>query len=456
MYSFRWVKMRIPCVLTIAGSDSSGGAGVQADLKTFAALGVHGLCVLTSVTAQNTRGVLAIHPLPAGAVKKQLEAVLSDFAVRFAKTGMLATPENIRVIERAVTRHNLQLVVDPVMISTTGHRLIQQEAEEELLRLIERSTLVTPNVFEAQFLSGINIHTVKDLERAAREIKHRFGLGAVLVKGGHLSNRKLAVDVLLVGRKIYRFSSPRIAGRFHGAGCVYSAAITAELAKGAPMDRAVERAREFIIHALDSALEIGKGGLRTVNPLAQLFRRLAQLEAIEEIWTTANELVSHPAFVDLIPEVGTNIAVVLPGAHSLEDTVGLSGRIVRSGSKAVLTGFPQLGGSQHVARATLTAHHINPAIRAGINICFSESFVKKLKQMGLSVYSFNRNAEPPGVKTMEWGIRTALPKNVKPPVVVYDRGGKGKEAMIRIFESSVTQLKAVLLRLASAVYKQQK
>jgi len=210
--------MKIPCTLTIAGSDSGGGAGIQADLKTFASLGVHGLSVITALTAQNTLGVHEILEVPTDFVDAQLKAVLSDFEVSWAKTGMLYSPATIRLVRRRAKEHDLKLVVDPVMISTTGHSLLREEASNELKQLVSQAELVTPNIMEAEVLSGVRIRNLKDVERAARKI---LGLGAkaVLVKGGHLKTKNV-VDVLVTRTRIEKIAGPRMpAGGFHGAGC---------------------------------------------------------------------------------------------------------------------------------------------------------------------------------------------------------------------------------------------
>lgn len=439
--------MNLPRVLTIAGSDSSGGAGIQADLKTFAALGVHGLCVVTAVTAQNSRGVYSVHPLPPTIVEEQINAVTSDFTPEFAKTGMLATAENIKIVIRAILRLNLKTVVDPVMNSTTGHQLLERKAVSELQRLIGYSELVTPNIYEAEKLSGVKITSLARAERAATEIMKRFGASAVLIKGGHIKKGSGVTDILVYKGGVHRYTAHRIDGEFHGAGCAYSAAITAELAKGSSLRDAVANARKFMVATLSEAPRLGTGGLRLVHPTGHLLKRAALAWAMEEIWRTANSLVSKEGFSWLVPEVGINIAVVLPGARSLRETVGLSGRIVRSGGRAVLTGFPQIAGSEHVARATLTAHQIDHRIRAGLNIRFSPELLNAFKKWNVPVFSFRRSAEPSGRKTMEWGIRRALRQKTPLPLVVYDRGAVGKEPMIRLLGESPAQLEELVDRI---------
>ena len=258
--------MKVPCALTIAGSDSGGGAGVQADLKTFAAFGVHGLCVLTAVTAQNTRGVRSVYELPPSFVRKQLDAVMEDFDVVWAKTGMLCNSETIDTVRDGVQRYGLKLVVDPVTRAATGARLLREDSIGSLRELLAQAELVTPNVPEAQELSGVRVGSRAEMRRAARRIG-KLGPKAVLIKGGHLKGRGTA-DLLYTGHRFTELKGIRLpGGRTHGKGCSFSAAITAELAKGARLREAIDRAREFIFRAIEKRLEAGRG-LKPVNPLA--------------------------------------------------------------------------------------------------------------------------------------------------------------------------------------------
>jgi len=247
-------------VLTIAGSDSSGGAGIQADLKTFAALGVYGTCAITAVTAQDSRGVQAIHEIPPELVAAQIDAVVGDMGVDAVKTGMLANAGIVRVVAERVRRHGLpNLVIDPVLAAKSGDRLLREEALDVLKReLLPLCTVVTPNIPEAEALVGRRLETDEDLERAAQEIAV-LGARSVVITGGHASGPE-AVDLLYDGRSIRRFSAPRLATRHgRGAGCTFASAIAAWLAQGAAIDEAVARAKEYVTAALEHALALGKG-----------------------------------------------------------------------------------------------------------------------------------------------------------------------------------------------------
>jgi hydroxymethylpyrimidine/phosphomethylpyrimidine kinase len=246
--------------LTIAGSDSGGGAGIQADLKTFHAFGVFGTTAITAITAQNTVKVSAVHTVPLEVVRAQIDAVVEDLGPAAAKTGMLATAELVVVVARAITHHRLhRLVLDPVMVATSGERLLNADAEEALVReLLPQAELITPNLEEARILTGRQIATPADMRWAARELV-RMGARAALVKGGHLSEEEV-VDVLWDGRAERTWSRPRLSAvNTHGTGCTLSAGVTANLALDMSLGDAVEGALDFVARAIASAPDLGHG-----------------------------------------------------------------------------------------------------------------------------------------------------------------------------------------------------
>ncbi|MCI3922219.1 bifunctional hydroxymethylpyrimidine kinase/phosphomethylpyrimidine kinase [Paenibacillus sp. TRM 82003] len=251
----------VPRALTIAGSDSGGGAGIQADLKTFHQLGAYGMSVITVLTAQNTLGVQGVYPQSADCIRAQLRSVVSDIGVDAVKTGMLYSADIIEAIaEDAASISELQLVVDPVMIAKGGTPLLKREAVDALRnRLLPLALIVTPNLPEACALLDIpDIHEAGEMEAVARAL-HRLGPTYVLLKGGHLANGD-ADDLLFDGERVYRYSSKRIVTKHtHGTGCTLSAAITAELAKGTPVAEAVHIGKQFITAAIRHALNIGAG-----------------------------------------------------------------------------------------------------------------------------------------------------------------------------------------------------
>ena len=257
-------RRTLPVALTIAGSDSGGGAGIQADLKTFAALGVHGTSAIACLTAQNPRRVLGVEPCSPKMLRQQIEAVFEELPPRAVKTGMLFSPENILAVagffrhSSSVIRHS-PLVVDPVMVSTSGARLLQPAAEKILKdKLLPQATLVTPNLDEAEILTEQKIRTPEDLRSAARKIFSRFGC-AVLAKGGHLKDCREALDIFFDGKTELLLSAPFVKGvSTHGTGCTYSAAICAALALGRDLPRAVTIGKNFITQAIADSYKIGR------------------------------------------------------------------------------------------------------------------------------------------------------------------------------------------------------
>lgn len=266
-----------PCALTIAGSDSGGGAGIQADLKTFTALGVYGATIISSLTAQNTCRVSAIHTPPVAFFETQLESVLSDIKINVVKTGMLPTTEIIRATARAIRKYEIKnVVVDPVMVATSGDSLVSDKGggsamEAMKKELLPLATLVTPNIAEAEALTGVRIVDEDGVREACRKLLAEVGCEAVLVKGGHLGgsgakavedvrNKETVCDILYDGIEFNAFVSERIDSvHTHGTGCTLSSAIAAALAHGDGLDQAVRLAKEFVVRGIRGGQQLGIG-----------------------------------------------------------------------------------------------------------------------------------------------------------------------------------------------------
>ena len=265
----------VPVALTIAGSDSGGGAGIQADLRTFAFHCVHGTSAITCVTAQNTLGVTRVDALPATAVIAQIEAVVTDIGVQATKTGMLLNQEIIAAVANQVEALGLNnLVVDPVMVSRTGAQLIDNDAIMCLRdRLIPQAAILTPNRYEAQILSGLEINTLDDMQAAAQQIQ-RLGAKSVLVKGGGMPGNLRGVDIWFDGNQLTTLSTAMVdTTNTHGTGCTLAAAIAANLALGKDLSSAVQLAKDYVTTALKYALNIGQGQ----GPVGHFFPLLAKL-----------------------------------------------------------------------------------------------------------------------------------------------------------------------------------
>ncbi|WXG39909.1 MAG: bifunctional hydroxymethylpyrimidine kinase/phosphomethylpyrimidine kinase [Candidatus Freyarchaeum deiterrae] len=430
--------MKVPVALTIAGSDSGGGAGIQADLKTFAALGVHGTCAVTAVTAQNTLYVRDIISIPPEIVMAQIDVVIEDIEVDSAKTGMLYEPEVIELIRNEQDEHGFPLVVDPVIWAGSGDRLVTPAAEKAIVKnLVPLSRVVTPNITEASIIADTMINSVKDMEEAARVIS-TLGPEVVVIKGGHLdATGASVVDVMFHEGEVTQFKKPRIdePGN-HGSGCSFSAAIAAYIAKGLESAEAVPHAEKFIDVAVGNPVMVG-GGRKPVNPIfwleidAERWRVINNLdEAVQMIESTEN-------FGDFIPEVCTNIGMALPTAKSVEDIAAVEGRIVNYHGQAKPLGNIRFGASSQMARTILATMGYDPSIRAAINIKYSEEIINACTQLNLIISTFNRSEEPEETKKQEdqclpEGIEEAITSIGKVPDVIFDRGGIGKEAMVRI------------------------
>ena len=249
----------IPRVLIIAGSDSSGGAGIQADIKTCAAFGVYASTAITAVTAQNTTGVQQVEAMPAGLVRAQIRSVMSDIGADVIKIGMLASAEIIDVVAQEIDDTDAFVILDPVMVATSGDSLLEDKAASALIdKLIPLADLITPNVPEASLLTGLDITDVDDLTKAGDALLKR-GVYAALMKGGHLEGKSV-IDVLVSEEGANIMSGPRIHTRHtHGTGCTLASAVAANMALGQPLDEAVMIAREFVFQAIKSAPQLGQG-----------------------------------------------------------------------------------------------------------------------------------------------------------------------------------------------------
>ncbi len=259
--------------LTIAGSDSGGGAGIQADLKTFAARGVFGMSVLTALTAQNTIGVQGVFEIPTDFIAKQIDSVVSDIGADVVKTGMLSSAPIIQTVAAKIREHRLSpIVVDPVMVAKSGDPLLRDDARDALINfMLPIATVVTPNLHEARALAGFEINGLDDMRRAAKKI-HEMGPLNVIIKGGHLSESSDAIDLLYDGKSFQEFRSPRLESKnTHGTGCTFASAIAAELAKGSSIGDAVRIAKEYVAEIMRASINLGIGrGHGPMNHMALL------------------------------------------------------------------------------------------------------------------------------------------------------------------------------------------
>ncbi len=397
--------------LTIAGSDSGGGAGIQADLKSFAAVGVHGTSVITCVTAQNTKTVASIFPLPVNEIRAQLRAVLEDFDVRGAKTGMLYSADIVAAVAEGLSPADFPLVVDPVMVATVGARLERDDFRDALVeRLLPRAALVTPNRHEAERLAGRPVRGLQDMEAAARDI-HLLGAHAVLVKGGHVAGE--LVDVLYDGRTLRRLRGFRYAKDLHGAGCTLAASVAAYLAQGRPLLRAVEAGRRRVALGFLASYRAGHG-VEIINSHVQPDRYeiwLAVTRALPKLEVTVPR--------GLVPKGGTRIGYALAGGTDPGDVCAPAQPIAVRRGRLIPAGPATFGGSPALARDLLDAMIVQPDVRAAATLKTSPQNARRLGAAGLRIVS--------GRRAGGWN---AAGRGVTPDAVVRGTGGTREARMI--------------------------
>jgi hydroxymethylpyrimidine/phosphomethylpyrimidine kinase len=426
-------------VLTIAGSDSSGGAGIQADIKTFSARRLPGGSVITSITSQNSKGVRNRQDLPSEVIEDQLGAVFEDGRPASIKTGMLGNREIVESVAKILKRNKVKnLVIDPVIRSSGGKVLLSKDGVTAMKeKLFPLALLVTPNISEAEELSGIKIKKLSDRLRVAKAIL-KTGVKNVLIKGGHLKGQP--EDFFYDGKKSRTFSSERIPVKgLHGTGCVLSAAIVCALAEGMKLPDAIAEAKNFIQESI-----LGGRNSGCVEPLSNLYKAEERLDLLNRV-ATAIESLKEMRIGHLIPEVQSNMGVGITGARGPGDVIAFPGRIVRLGEDIVTVSHPRFGGSQHVAKIVLTIMRYEPTRRAVMNIKMTSSILNACRQLKFKMASFRREDEPSEVKQMEgssleWGTDHAIRKNGSVPDIIYDLGGQGKEEMIRVLADDVESL----------------
>jgi hydroxymethylpyrimidine/phosphomethylpyrimidine kinase len=444
--------------LTIAGSDSGGGAGIQADLKTMEAEGVFATSAITSTTAQHTRGVESTHVLPAEEVDAQIGAVRDDFDVGAVKTGMLATTPIVELVSEHAREWGVPFVVDPVMVATSGDRLLAAEAEAAYENLVAAATLVTPNADEAAVLTGIEVADEETM-RAAGEALVETGAAAALVKGGHVDDAgrdERVVDLLVTDETVRRFEGPRVdTDATHGSGCTLSSAIAAGLAREESLPDAVAAGVEFMRRAVRYPLDVGQGP-GSVHHLVAVRDRAARHPTAEAVEDVVDRLVAGETARAIVPEVGLNVVGATPYAESVREVAAVEGRITRTLSGVRPNRGVRFGASSHVARFLLSAREFHD-YRFAANCRFDDGVEAALAALGWPVASFDRGAEPTAdeeASTMGWGAQQAFAGTAgaeTPPVAVVDDGDVGKEPMTRVLARDAETLGDQLLALASAV-----
>ncbi|UCH72294.1 MAG: bifunctional hydroxymethylpyrimidine kinase/phosphomethylpyrimidine kinase [Thermoplasmatales archaeon] len=424
--------------MSIAGSDPSGGAGLQADLKVFNFLGVYGITVTTCVTVQNTKKVKNLYKIPVKIIEEQIDTLLEDVKPDVVKTGMLYDEEIVKSIAKKIEQYKMKVVVDPVMVATSGDSLSRGDFINSIKKeILPKAHIITPNIEEASKIIGKEISNQDDMEKSCEDIC-KMGPEYVLIKGGHLEDEN-SYDVLFDGKKHTVFSLPRIVDKNpHGSGCTLSALITGYLALGDTTEKAVKKSKYVLWNMINRSCRIGNVldilnyRRNTVGREFFLFPSEIYFNVLQELEAAVDKLLSLVQN-EHIPEVGMNIGYALPSAKKPKEVCAIDGRIIKSGKKPLMCGFLDFGASKHITSVILTAMNFDSNIRCAMNVKYSEENIEKCKQAGFEIGSFDRKYEPNNAKsTMEWGICQVTEKMGHVPDVIYDLGGIGKEPMIRL------------------------
>jgi hydroxymethylpyrimidine/phosphomethylpyrimidine kinase len=442
--------MILRSVLSIAGSDSSSGAGIQADLKTLSSLGTYGCSAITAITVQNTKNIFEVFPIPSEIVIRQINSVLNDIRIDAIKIGMVYDGIIINKIFKILKNTNIPIIVDPIFTSTSGKNLIKYEAIKALTKkILPIATIITPNINEATQLSGIDIKNKEDLVKSLTKMK-KLGPKNVIVKGGHLLSEH-SIDTLIDDKlNIIEFSNSRISiPENHGSGCNFSAALSAYISQGYEIPIACKLANEFINSVLKNLLYIGKGYPVTDTALTTSSSAF-KFHVIEELSIAINEIEAITDIGKLIPETQSNFAYAIPNATSIKEVAGIKGRIVRIDQKVKASSCIEFGATQHIASAVISYMNINPLMRAGFNIKYDKKIIELLQSF-MKVSEYDRRLEPQKLKekegyTIQWGVKKAILKD-KEVRGIYHKGDIGKEPMIILFGHNPAEIVEYLRKL---------
>jgi hydroxymethylpyrimidine/phosphomethylpyrimidine kinase len=421
-------------ILAIGGSDPSSGAGVQSDIKASQALGANCFSVITAITAQNSKKFSLAEPVPAKSIGAQLDSVLSNFGVDVIVIGMVYDHVTIKKIHDKLKNKKIPIILDPVIKSTTGGMLLKNDAVVSLKRfLIPISHTITPNVAEAEALSGIKIRKYDDLARAAKVISN-MGAKHIIITGHAFYKNKIS-DFIYRDGNHQSISGKKIPGQTHGSGCNFATALAYSIAQKSDILDAARFAKQFTYQTITSAKRLGKG-VKITNSKSDSMR--------VELSSAINQFQEIRGISSVIPECQTNFVFAKPNASTTKDILGVAGRIVRTANTVTVAGSLEYGGSKHVATAVLTMQKKFPQIRSALNLRYDQVLVKKFAKH-YKISSYDRIREPKSSKSKEnssisWGINFAMKNSSAPPDVIYHKGDWGKEAMIIVFGNNPRQV----------------
>ncbi len=427
-------------ILTIAGSDSGGGAGIQQDLKVFSILGSFGCSVVTALTAQNTKGVFGIYEISPEFIENQLKCVLDDIRPDTIKTGMLFSSEIIMTLVKVLKNYpHIPLIVDPVMIAKGGEDLLKPNSVSSMKDyLLPIANVITPNIPEAEALTGNKITNLSEMKEAAlillKMIK-KSHISGVVIKGGHLEDTE-SPDLITTSQDFAILESKRIKKtNTHGTGCTFSAGLAHYIGSGLSLFESARYAKELVSDAIKYSVTIGDG-IGPTNPYAHLEIKYQRNQILEMLDRAINILKSYRSGI-LIPEIQSNLGYALIKAEKTTDVAAFPGRIIRLNDDIRTVSNPAFGASSHIARIILTVMKKDPEYRSAMNIRFNMDLIDNAIRKNYIVAHFNREFEPEDIKTREgstlnWGIESALNTTNTIPDFIYDTGGLGKEPVIRV------------------------
>ncbi|MDX1596091.1 MAG: PfkB family carbohydrate kinase, partial [Nitrosopumilaceae archaeon] len=417
------------------------GAGIQGDIRTFTVLGAYPLTTITAITSQNTSKFNQSQTVSKKTLEQQISSVLTDFKINGIKIGMVYDSTIIKTIQKHLQKTNVPIVLDPVIKSTTGGVLLKKSALSDFKKLlIPQSYIITPNKKEAEIISDTKISSKKSRLIAAKKIQ-QLGVKNVIITG--IEDNGKVVDFVLEDNKHYEIAGKKLFIENHGSGCTYSAALLFSICSGNSIKLAAKFAKKTTLKSIKNSKELGKGIVIT---------NIHEDDKIKsELSNAVKSFETIPKIHEKIPECQTNFVFSKTNPKTLNDILGILGRIVKTGNKVTSVGTLSYGASKHVATALLETNKKFPSIRSAVNIKYDKETISKLKKSGYKILSYDRKNEPKKIKksgsSVKWGIRSAISRTKTKPDIIYHTGDFGKEPMILIFGESPTNIIKIISEL---------
>ena len=415
-------------ILSIGGSDPSSGAGIQSDIIAAQTLGVNCFSVITAITAQNSKKFSYAESVSSKAVEKQLDSILSDFDIKAITVGMVYDSKIIKTLHSRLKNVKIPIILDPVIRSTTRGILLKKNSISELKKfLIPICNTITPNVLEAEILTGVKIRNYEDLFIVSK-ILSEIGSKNIIVTG-HSFKKNTISDFIFSNGQHQSLSGRIFKGQNHGSGCNFAFAIAYCLAQKMDIFDSARFAKQFTIDSIKQAKRLGHG-VKITRPKRDKIK--------SELSSAISQFTDLKKIYSFIPECQTNFVYAKPNPKSTNDIVGIMGRIVKTGKSVTPVGILEYGGSKHVATAVLTIQKKFPEIRSALNIKYDDGIVRRFLQAGAKISSYDRSYEPKSSKEKEnssisWGINHAIKNSPTSPDIIYHMGDLGKESMIIVF-----------------------